>query len=43
MGRGFAVAEKWQKNTGLVKGIVEYRRQASFCLSRICRESPLTG
>jgi len=42
MGRGFAVAGKRQKNTGLVKGIVEYRRQASLCLSRICRESPLT-
>jgi len=23
--------------------VVEYRRQASFRLSRICRESPLTG
>ena len=25
------------------QGVVEYRRQASLCLSRICRESPLTG
>ena len=23
------------------QGVVEYRRQASLCLSRICRESPL--
>jgi hypothetical protein len=37
------LAEKWQKNTGAVKGTVEYRRQAALCLSRICRESPLTA
>ena len=24
------------------QGVVEYRRQAALCLSRICRESPLT-
>ena len=37
------MAGKWRGNTGPVKGTVEYRRQASFRLSRICRESPLIG
>ena len=37
------MAGQWRGNTGPVRGTVEYRRQASFRLSRICRESPLIG
>ena len=36
---GWKMAKKYRRG----QGVVEYRRQAALCLSRICRESPLTG
>jgi hypothetical protein len=40
---GLRWLENGDKTPARSTGTVEYRRQASFRLSRICRESPLTA